>query len=48
MEQLSNFNCLGNLLSNGGKDTNTKLQRCNKINGIIKLDFGKNMAADTK
>jgi hypothetical protein len=38
---------LGNLISNE-KDINIKLQRYNKINGIIKRHFGKHMTVDTK
>jgi hypothetical protein len=36
IEQVSNFNYLGSLISNEEKDINTKLQRYNKMNGIIK------------
>jgi hypothetical protein len=46
IEQVSNFNYLGNLISNEEKDI--KLQRYNKMNGIIKQHFGKHMTIDTK
>jgi hypothetical protein len=36
IEQVSNFNYLGSLVSNEEKDINAKLQRYNKMNGIIK------------
>jgi hypothetical protein len=48
IEQVSNFNCLGSLISNEEKDINAKLQRYNKMNGIIKQHFGKHMTTDTK
>jgi hypothetical protein len=48
IEQVSSFNCLGNLISNEEKDINIKLQRYNKMNGIIKRHFGKHMTIDTK
>jgi hypothetical protein len=47
-EQVSSFNYLGNLISNEEKDINIKLQRYNKMNGIIKCHFGKHMTIDTK
>jgi hypothetical protein len=47
-EQVSSFNYLGNLISNEEKDINIKLQRYNKMNGIIKRNFGKYMTIDTK
>jgi hypothetical protein len=48
IEQVSNFNYLGSLISNEEKDVNAKLQRYNKMNGIIKRHFGKQMTTDTK
>jgi hypothetical protein len=48
IEQVSSFNCLGNLISNEEKDINIKLQRYNKMNGIIKSHFGKHTTIDTK
>jgi hypothetical protein len=48
IEQVSNFNYLGSLISNEEKDINAKLQRCFKMNGIIKRHFGKQMTTDTK
>jgi hypothetical protein len=48
IEQLSNFIYLGNLISNDGKDINTKLQEYNKLNGVIKRHFGKQMSTETK
>jgi hypothetical protein len=36
------------LISNEETDINIKLQRYNKMNGIIKLHFGKHMTIDTK
>jgi hypothetical protein len=41
IEQVSNFNCLGSLISNEEKDIDAKLQRYNKMNGIIKQHFSK-------
>jgi outer membrane protein assembly factor BamE (lipoprotein component of BamABCDE complex) len=38
IEQVTNFIYLGN-----GKDINTKLQKYNKLNGVIKRHFGKQM-----
>jgi hypothetical protein len=48
IEQVSNLNYLGGLISNEEKDINAKLQRYNKMNGIIKRHFGKQMTTDTK
>jgi RNA binding exosome subunit len=48
IEQVSSFNYLGNLISNEEKDINIKLQRYNKMNGIIKCNFAKHMTMDTK
>jgi hypothetical protein len=48
IEQVTSFSYLGNLISNEEKDINIKLQRYNKMNGIIKRHFGKNMTVDTK
>jgi hypothetical protein len=39
IEQVSNFNYVGSLVSNGEKDINAKLQRYNKMNVIIKRHF---------
>jgi hypothetical protein len=36
IKQISNFNYIGNLISNEEKDINAKLQKYNKMNGIIK------------
>jgi hypothetical protein len=47
-EQVSSFNYLGNLISNEEDDINIKLQRYNKMNGIIKHHFGKQMTTDIK
>jgi hypothetical protein len=44
----NNFNYLGSLISNEEKDINAKFQRYNKMNGIIKQHFGKQMTTDTK
>jgi hypothetical protein len=48
IEQVSNFNDLGSLISNEEKEVNAKLQRYNKMNGIIKRHFGKQMTSATK
>jgi hypothetical protein len=48
IEQVSNFNYLGSLISYEGKDINAKLQIYNKMNGIIKRHFRKQMTTDTK
>jgi hypothetical protein len=48
IEQVSIFNYLGNLISNEEKDINIKLERYNKMNGIIKRHCGKHMTTDTK
>jgi hypothetical protein len=47
IEQVSNFNYLGSLISSEEKDINAKLQGYNKVNGIIKRHFGKQMTTDT-
>jgi hypothetical protein len=39
---------LGNLISNKEKNINIKLQRYNKMNGVIKSQFGKHMTIDTR
>jgi recombinational DNA repair protein (RecF pathway) len=48
IKQVSNFNYLGSLMSNKEKDINAKLQRYNKMNGIIKRHLGKQITTDTK
>jgi hypothetical protein len=48
IEQVSSFNYLKNLISNEENDINIKLQRYNKMNGIIKHHFWKYMTIDTK
>jgi hypothetical protein len=48
IEQISSFIYLGNLISNKEKDINTKLQKYNKLNGVIKRHFGKQMSTETK
>jgi hypothetical protein len=48
MAQVSNFNYLGSLISNGEKDIKVKLKRYNKMNGIIKRHFRKHLTTDTK
>jgi hypothetical protein len=48
IEQVSNFNYLGHLISNEEKDINIKLQIYNKMNGIIKCHLGKQMTTYTK
>jgi hypothetical protein len=48
IEQASNFNYLGYLISNYANDISKKLQRYNKMNGIIKDHFGKHMTTETK
>jgi hypothetical protein len=48
IEQVSNFNHLGSLMSNEEKDINAKLHRYNKMNGIIKQHFRKQMTTDIK
>jgi hypothetical protein len=41
IEQVSDFNYLGNLISHKEMDINIKLQRYNKMNGVIKRHFRK-------
>jgi bisphosphoglycerate-independent phosphoglycerate mutase (AlkP superfamily) len=48
IENVSNFNYLGYLISNNDNDISIKLQRFNKINGKIKGQFGKHMTTETK
>jgi hypothetical protein len=48
VDKFSNFNYLGHLISNEEKDINIKLQRYNKLKGIIKCHFGKHITTDTK
>jgi hypothetical protein len=47
-EQVSNFNYLGYLISSDDNDISVKVQRYNKMNGIIKCHCGKHMTTDTK
>jgi hypothetical protein len=46
IEQVSNFNYLGYLISNNN-DITIKLQRYTKMNGIIKGQFGEHMTTGT-
>jgi hypothetical protein len=48
VEQVSNFNYLGQLISNEENGINIKLQRYNKMNGRIKCHIGNHMSIDTK
>jgi hypothetical protein len=48
VEQASKLNFVGYLIQNDDNDINVKLQRCNKMNGIIKGHFGEQMTTETK
>jgi hypothetical protein len=43
IEQVSNFNYLGNVISHEEKDISAELQRYNKMNGITKCHFGEHI-----
>jgi hypothetical protein len=43
-----NFNYLGYIISDDDNDVSIKLQRYNKLNGIIKGHFCKHMTTETK
>ena len=48
IEQVTNFKCLGYRISEYGSDLEDKLQTYNKINGVIRRHFGKQMNKETK
>jgi hypothetical protein len=48
IDQVSNFNCLGHIISYEEYGINAKLQRYNKMNRIMKCHFGKHMTKGTK
>jgi hypothetical protein len=48
IEQVTEFNYLGSKISECKKDVEYKLQTYNRINGIIKRNFGKQMSNQTK
>jgi hypothetical protein len=48
IEQVTDFICLGNVISKFKTDITTKIHCYNKINGTIKRHFGKNMLPSTK
>jgi hypothetical protein len=48
LEQVSDFTYLGNTFSEHKKDIDIKLQKYNKINGIIRRHFSKQMTVETK
>jgi hypothetical protein len=47
-EQVTEFNYLGSKISEYKKDMEYKLQTYNRINGLIKRTFGKQMSNQTK
>jgi uncharacterized HAD superfamily protein len=47
-EQATEFNYLGSKISEYKKDMKYKLQTYNRINRIIKINFGKQMSNQTK
>jgi hypothetical protein len=48
IEQVTEFNYLGSKISEYKKDVEYKLQTYNRINGIIKINFGKQLSNQTK
>jgi hypothetical protein len=48
IEQVSDLKYFGNMFSDHLKDTDIKLQAYNKLNGVIKRNFGKQMTTETK
>jgi hypothetical protein len=48
IEQVSNFTYVGNTFSEHKKDIDIKLQKYNKMNGVIRRHFGKQMTVETK
>jgi hypothetical protein len=48
IEQVTEFNYLGSKISEYMKDMEYKLQTYNRINGIIKINSGKQMSNQTK
>jgi hypothetical protein len=48
IEQVTEFNYLGSKISEYNTDMEYKLQTCNRINGIIKRNFGKQMSNKKK
>jgi hypothetical protein len=48
IEQVSDFKYLGHMFSDQLKDIDIKLQTYNKLNGVIKRNFGKQMTTETK
>jgi hypothetical protein len=48
IEQVLDFKCLRYLISDYKSDLEDKLQTYNKINGIVRRHFGKQMAKETK
>ena len=45
---MSKLTYLGHLISDINNDVDIKLQKYNKINGVIKRHFGKQMSLNTK
>jgi len=48
IEQVTDFKYFGYLISEYGSDLEDKLQTYNKINGVIRRHFGKQMNKETK
>ena len=48
IEQVTDFKYLGYRISEYGSDLEDKLQTCNKIKGVIRRHFGKQMNKETK
>jgi hypothetical protein len=47
-EQVSDFTYVGNTFSEHKKDIHIKLHKYNKMNGVIRRHFGKQMTVETK
>jgi hypothetical protein len=48
IEQVSDFAYLGNTFSEHKNDVDIKLQKYNKMNGVIRRHFGKQITFETK
>jgi hypothetical protein len=48
IEQVSGFKYLGYLISDYKSDLEDKIQICNKINGVIRIHFGKQITKERK
>jgi hypothetical protein len=48
IEQVSEYKYPGNIIFFGNKDIEFKVQTCNKVNGIIRQTFGKQMSRESQ